>query len=129
MSDNEGTYENKNNIFDDDNNFNPEDEYNQMDFGGGFNLNMGYGDTGQGNNASTASCPGCGGAKFKIIDGYVVCKTCHTVNTNHAFNAQLEYNDIAMGKNKMKKDAIQEKAGKTAAPARGEIMTSPSKRG
>jgi len=28
MSDNEGTYENKNNIFDDDNNFNPEDEYN-----------------------------------------------------------------------------------------------------
>jgi hypothetical protein len=41
----------------------------------------------------------------------------------------LEYNDIAVGKNKMKKDAIQEKAGKANGVARGETMGSPMKRG
>ncbi len=75
------------------------------------------------------NCVGCGGTKFKIIEAHLVCKKCGTENINHALNAQLEYNDIAVGKNKMKKDAIQEKAGKANGLARGETMGSPMKRG
>lgn len=89
---------------------------------------MGDGDMGESN--AHLSCVGCGGTKFKIIEAHVVCKKCGTENVNHAINAQLEYNDIAVGKNKMKKDAIQEKVGKTSGPAaRGESMASPMKRG
>ena len=127
MSDNEGTYENKDNLYDDDHNLNlDQDDDHQMGFGG-FNLNMGDGDMGDTN--AHLSCVGCGGNKFKITEAYLVCKKCGTENINHAINAQLEYNDIAVGKNKMKKDAIQEKVGKTAGPARGETMGSPMKRG
>jgi len=34
-----------------------------------------------------------------------------------------------MGKNKMKKDAVQEKAGKNTNPANGVVLGSPTKRG
>jgi rubredoxin len=85
MSDNEGTYENKDNIFDDDNNFNlDQDDEHQLGFGG-FNLNMGDGEMGE--NNVHLSCVGCGGTKFKIIEAHLVCKKCGTENVNHAINA------------------------------------------
>ncbi len=84
MSDNEGTYENKNNIFDEDNQFNQDDDYLQMGFGG-FNLNMGDDNMGSGN--AHLNCVGCGGSKFKIIETHVVCRKCGTENVNHALNA------------------------------------------
>jgi ribosomal protein L37AE/L43A len=56
------------------------------------------------------TCMRCHSSHVKVLESSMICAECGFEFDNHAFNATLEYNDIAKGKaSKMKREDVREK--------------------